>query len=61
MEYFWWFMVIIAFTGPLLTLWGVIVRESDTSTYSFREDFTRILAIVAGGIPNVVAASWLHW
>jgi hypothetical protein len=58
MQYFWWFMVLTAFTGPMLAYWVLgAVNKSQRLGDGLRE----VLIRIAGTTPTLIAANWLNW
>jgi hypothetical protein len=58
MQYFWWFMVLTAFTGPMLAYWVIgAVNKSQRLGDGLRE----VLIRIAGTTPTLIAANWLNW
>lgn len=58
LQYFWWFMVLTAFTGQLL---AQMVLYGFNDGLQFGTEFTSILRAVALSIPSGISASWLNW
>lgn len=52
LRYFWWFMIVSAFTGTSLASAGI---------EGFREAGQNAVIIAAGTIPTTVSATWLNW
>jgi hypothetical protein len=57
MQYFWWFMVLTAFTGQLLANMVIdAIRQG-----SLGAEFAAVLRKVAITIPSTLSATWLNW
>jgi Calcium-dependent channel, 7TM region, putative phosphate len=58
LHYYWWFMVLTAFSGNTLANMGLkgIKEGIDVSS-----DFRSVLVGIAQTIPTVIAVSWLNW
>jgi Calcium-dependent channel, 7TM region, putative phosphate len=60
LQYYWWFMVLTAFSGQLLATMGIKVSQSGEDI-SFENEFQRILREIAGTIPSRISVAWLNW
>jgi Calcium-dependent channel, 7TM region, putative phosphate/Late exocytosis, associated with Golgi transport len=58
LQYFWWFMVVTAFSGQLLATMGL---KAFNEGISLDSELQSILRQIAGSIPTTVAVSWLNW
>lgn len=58
MQYFWWFMVLTAFTGPMLAYW---VLGAVNKGEKLGDGLRKILIHLAGATPTLIAANWLNW
>ena len=58
LQYFWWFMVVTAFSGQLLATMGLKALNEGLSIES---EFQSILQQIALTIPSTVSVSWLNW
>jgi hypothetical protein len=58
MQYFWWFMVLTAFTGPMLAYW---VLGAVNKSQRLGEGLREVLIRIAGTTPTLIAANWLNW
>jgi Calcium-dependent channel, 7TM region, putative phosphate/Late exocytosis, associated with Golgi transport len=58
LQYFWWFMVVTAFSGQLLATMGL---KAINEGISLDSELQSILRQIAGSIPTTVAVSWLNW
>jgi hypothetical protein len=57
LQYFWYFMVLTAFTGQLLVNMVIdAFREGQIA-----EEFTEVLRQIAITIPSTLSATWLNW
>ena len=59
LQYFWWFMVITAFAGPMLAYWilGAVYYKDETLNGGLR----KMLLAIAGTTPTTIAATWINW
>lgn len=58
MQYFWWFMVLTAFTGPMLAYW---ILGAVNKSQKLGDGLRDVLIRVAGSTPTLIAANWLNW
>jgi len=58
MQYFWWFMVLTAFTGPMLAYW---ILGTVTQGQKLGDGLHQLLSGVAEATPTVISANWLNW
>jgi hypothetical protein len=58
LQYFWWFMVFTAFTGPILAQWVLNAIDND---FQFGAGLREALRLIAGATATVVSANWLNW
>jgi len=58
LQYFWWFMVITAFTGPMLAYW---ILGTVNKGERLGDGFRQLLIHLAGATPTLIAANWLNW
>jgi Calcium-dependent channel, 7TM region, putative phosphate len=58
LQYFWWFMVLTAFTGPLL---AQMVLLGFNDGLRIGDQLSSILRVVALAIPSTISATWLNW
>jgi Calcium-dependent channel, 7TM region, putative phosphate len=65
LQYYWWFMVLTAFSGQLLATMGIKLATGSNSDgdedISFENEFQRILREIAGTIPSRISVAWLNW
>lgn len=59
LQYFWWFMVLTAFAGPMLAYWilGALYYKDETLQGGLR----KMLLAIAGTTPTTIAATWINW
>lgn len=58
LQYFWWFMVLTAFTGPMLAYW---ILGAVNKSHRLGDGLRDLLIRIAGATPTVIAANWLNW
>lgn len=58
MQYFWWFMVLTAFSGSLL---GNMILYGFNDGLRFGSEFTSVVRAIALTIPKTISATWLNW
>ena len=58
MQYYWYFMVVTAFTNNLL--WQMLLRAINTGL-NLGSDFADVVRTVAATVPTVISATWLNW
>lgn len=68
LQYYWWFMVITAFSGQLLATMGLKGLDSGLASgsdgeaeFTFESEFQKILREIADSIPSRISVSWLNW
>jgi hypothetical protein len=57
LQYYWWFMVVTAFTGQLLA--NMVINAFKEG--SLGAEFATVLRQVATTIPSTLSATWLNW
>lgn len=57
LQYYWWFMVLTAFTGQLLA--NMVINAFKEG--SLGTEFATVLRQVATTIPSTLSATWLNW
>jgi hypothetical protein len=58
LQYFWYFMLITAFSGQLLIS---MILNGFANGLTFGPEFKRVLRSIASTIPSTISATWLHW
>jgi len=58
MQYYWWFLILTAFTGNSL---ANMVIQGFNAGLSIGAEATKVLANVAATIPTIISATWLNW
>jgi hypothetical protein len=58
LQYFWWFMVISAFTG---NLFATALLNGFSDGIQIGAEVQRAVEATADSIPTVVSATWLNW
>jgi len=58
LQYYWWFMVITAFSGQLLV--SMVLRGFNDGL-KFGSEFREVLRAIGLTIPSTIAATWLNW
>ena len=58
MQYYWWFIVLTAFTGSSLS--NMVLQGFNTGS-RIGSGATQVLATTAATIPTLVSATWLNW
>jgi hypothetical protein len=63
LQYFWWFMVLTAFSGQLLTQVGLKAAKAlkDAEGVEVASEFQFVIREIARTIPSTVSVSWLNW
>ena len=56
LRYFWWFMIVSAFTGTSLA--SAVIRDGGLNLGS---TFESVLVEAASDIPSIISATWLNW
>jgi len=58
LQYYWWFMIVTAFSGQLLANMGIaaFIEGKDLPA-----EFRTVMRQVALTIPSTISASWLNW
>jgi len=57
LQYYWWFMAIVAFSGTFVS--NMIITAANSG--NFAGELRQTLAEIGRSIPSTVAASWLNW
>lgn len=58
MTYYWWFMLVTAFTSNLLS--QMVIQGFNTGV-RIGAEATVVLRKVAAIVPTVISATWLNW
>lgn len=58
LQYYWWFMVVTAFSGQLLATMGLEVVNQGLS---LQTELQSVLRQIAETIPSTTSVSWLNW
>jgi hypothetical protein len=58
MQYYWWFIVLTAFTGSSLSN---MVLQGFNAGIRLGSEATQVLATTAATIPTLISATWLNW
>jgi hypothetical protein len=58
LHYFWWFMVVSAFTG---TSFSTAVVNGFNEGIQIGSEIQKVVATAAATIPTQVSATWLNW
>jgi Calcium-dependent channel, 7TM region, putative phosphate len=58
MQFYWWFIVLTAFTGSSL---ANMVIQGFSEGIRIGSEATKVLANVAATIPTLISATWLNW
>ncbi|CAB9500392.1 DUF221 domain-containing protein [Seminavis robusta] len=58
LKYFWWFMVVSAFSGTSLQR---MILEGFNDGISIGKEFQEVMRTIASTIPTQVSASWINW
>lgn len=58
LQYYWWFMVLTAFSGQLL---ANMFLEGLNDGLKLGSEFRSVLRAIAETVPSTISASWLNW
>jgi len=58
LQYFWWFMVLTAFSSTLLT---TMVIDAFNEDLAFGSEFRSVLGQISETIPSTISVTWLNW
>eukprot|EP00536_Pseudo-nitzschia_multiseries_P007157 jgi/Psemu1/286916/fgenesh1_pg.165_\ len=59
MRYFWWFMIVSAFTGTSLA--SALIESFKEGDLNLSMNFQKAMVRIASTIPTTVSAIWLNW
>mmetsp|Transcript_24637 Transcript_24637/g.68012 ORF Transcript_24637/g.68012 Transcript_24637/m.68012 type:complete len:1091 (+) Transcript_24637:1740-5012(+) len=59
MRYFWWFMIVSAFTGTSLA--SALLESFGEGDLNLSMNFQKAMVGIASTIPTIVSATWLNW
>ena len=58
LQYYWWFMVLTAFSSTLLT---TMVIDAFNEDLAFGSEFRSVLGQISETIPSTISVTWLNW